>query len=64
LDDRIYDDSEFKKMIPVDLMVEVPPVVSPEEEVRQRRNARLGWMAATAMGVVMMLGVAVSFLRS
>ncbi|HEX4487761.1 MAG TPA: GNVR domain-containing protein [Terriglobales bacterium] len=64
MDDRIYDESDFKKMIPVDLMVEVPPLVSPEEEVRTRRMARLSWVAATVMGMIMMLGVAVSFLRS
>jgi succinoglycan biosynthesis transport protein ExoP len=64
MDDRIYDESDFKKMIPVDLMVEVPPLVSPEEEVHTRRMARLGWVAATVMGMIMMVGVAVSFLRS
>ena len=43
MDDRIYDESDFKKMIPVELMVEVPPLVSPEEEAHTRRLARLGW---------------------
>jgi succinoglycan biosynthesis transport protein ExoP len=64
MDDRIYDESDFKKMIPVDLMVEVPPLVSPEEEVHTRRMERLGWAVATVMGMIMMAGVAVSFLRS
>ena len=64
IDDRIYDDKEFKKMIPVELMVEVPPVVLPEEEAHNRRQARLGWIAATVMGIIVMVGVAVSFIRS
>jgi polysaccharide chain length determinant protein (PEP-CTERM system associated) len=64
MDDRIYDESDFKKLIPVSLMVEVPPVLSVEEEVHQKRQNRLGWLAAGAMGIVMMVGVAVSFLRS
>ena len=64
LDDRIYDDKEFKKMIPVQLMVEVPPVISPEEEAHSRRQSRLGWLATAAMVVAVIAGVAVSFIRS
>jgi len=64
LDDRIYDDKEFKKMIPVELMVEVPPVISPEEEAQSRRQSRLGWLATAAMVVAVIAGVAVSFIRS
>jgi polysaccharide biosynthesis transport protein len=64
LDDRIYDDKEFKKMIPVELMVEVPPVISPEEEAHSRRQSRLGWLATAAMVVAVIAGVAVSFIRS
>jgi uncharacterized protein involved in exopolysaccharide biosynthesis len=63
MDDRIYDESDFKKMIPVDLMVEVPPLLSPEEEVHQRQVSRLGWVLVSGMGLIMAAGLAVSFLR-
>jgi polysaccharide biosynthesis transport protein len=64
MDDRIYDEAYFKKMVPVGLTVAVPLLISPEEEKRNQRQARLGWIATTVMLVVVMVGVAVSFVRS
>jgi succinoglycan biosynthesis transport protein ExoP len=64
MDDRIYSEKAFRKMIPVDLAVEVPQLISPEEDGHNQRQARLGWIAATVMLVVVMVGVAVSFVRS
>jgi succinoglycan biosynthesis transport protein ExoP len=64
LDDRIYAEKEFKKLLPVQLIIEVPPLVSPAQVALQQRQTRWEWVATAAMAAIVMVGVAVSYLRS
>jgi succinoglycan biosynthesis transport protein ExoP len=63
MDDRIYDEKQFKEMIPVDIMAEIPPLTTPEEEIAQQRRFRLEWAAGAAVAFVLLAGVAFSFVR-
>jgi succinoglycan biosynthesis transport protein ExoP len=63
LDDRIYDEKEFKELVPVDIMAEIPPLTTPEEETEQQRRFRMEWAAAALLCFAMLAGVAFSFLR-
>ena len=63
LDRRIYDESEFAKLIPVEVIAEIPPLPTPEEDDAKRAQFRMEFVAASAMSLVVMLGVAFSFLR-
>jgi uncharacterized protein involved in exopolysaccharide biosynthesis len=63
LDDRIHDEETFKQVLPSEIVVEIPPLPTVEEEQRHRRQVQLGWLAAAAMVAVMMAGVVFSVLR-
>jgi succinoglycan biosynthesis transport protein ExoP len=63
LDDRIYDEKDFKDMISAEIMAEIPPLTTPEEEIEKQRHSRMEWAAAGALSFVLLIGVAFSFLR-
>ena len=63
LDDRMYDDKQFREMIHADVLAEIPPLSTPAEDGKQQRRLRLEWAAAAALSLVMALGVAFSYLR-
>jgi polysaccharide chain length determinant protein (PEP-CTERM system associated) len=63
LDHRIYDEGEFAKLVPVEVMAEIPPLVTMEEETTQRRRFGLELAAVSVMGMAVLMGVAISFLR-
>jgi len=63
LDDRIYDEKEFRRLLPRELTVEIPPLPAPEEELQQRRKLRQAWTWAGVMGFLIMAGMAASYLR-
>jgi capsular polysaccharide biosynthesis protein len=62
LSGKIYSEREIKKLVPFDVMAEIPPIESLEEQSSHRRGA---WLAGAAVVVVMgfiLLGSAVTYL--
>lgn len=62
LSGKIYSEREIKKLVPFDVIAEIPPIESPEEESSRQRGT---WIAATAAVVVIgfiLLGSAVTYL--
>jgi protein tyrosine kinase modulator len=62
-DDRIYDEKEFRRLLPRELTVEIPPLPAPEEQLQQQRKLRQAWTWAGVMGFLVMAGMAASYLR-
>jgi polysaccharide chain length determinant protein (PEP-CTERM system associated) len=63
MDHRIYDQSEFKKLVQVEMIAEIPPLPTPSEQRESRGRLIVELAAGGAISVVMLLGVAISFLR-
>lgn len=63
LDHRIYDQSEFEKLVKVEMIAEIPPLPTLEEQQEQSSRFRLELAAASVIGAIMLFGVAISFLR-
>jgi succinoglycan biosynthesis transport protein ExoP len=63
LDDRIYEEDDFKKIIPADVIAEIPPLPTAEEEKTRRGRLRLEWVAVSMIGMITLVGFAYSFLR-
>jgi len=62
LSGKVYSEREIKKLVPFDVMAEIPPIESLEEQSSHRRGA---WLAGAAVVVVMgfiLLGSAVTYL--
>jgi polysaccharide biosynthesis transport protein len=63
MDDRIYDEKELQKMLPVAVISEIPAMVAAADEQNERRRLWLGWAAAALVSVTILLGSAFSYLR-
>lgn len=63
LDHRIYSDDAIKAMLPMAVISEIPDVVLPSDLSHQRTMRWLSWTATGAVVVVILAGVAVSYLR-
>ena len=63
VDDRVYRQEDFKKLLAVEVMAEIPPLPTPEEESRGRRRLVLESVLAGALSLITLAGVAFSFLR-
>jgi succinoglycan biosynthesis transport protein ExoP len=63
LDDRLYSEKALKELIPVNVISEIPPITSPEEEKKQARKLWLGWVAAGVVFATILAGSAISYLR-
>jgi succinoglycan biosynthesis transport protein ExoP len=63
LDDRIYDEKEFQKLLPVAVISEIPALVAAADEQTQRRRSWLGWATAAGVSITILLGSALSYLR-
>jgi len=63
LDDRIYEEKEFRKLLPRELTVEIPPLPSAVDRLRQERRVRQAWHWAGAMGFLITAGMIASYLR-
>jgi polysaccharide biosynthesis transport protein len=64
MDDRIYDEKELQKMLPVAVISEIPAITVASEVRHERRRFWLGWATAAVVTVTILLGSAFSFLRS
>ena len=63
MDDRIYDEKEFQKLLPVAVISEIPAIAAFQDEHTERRRLWLGWAAAAAISITILLGSALSYLR-
>jgi len=63
LDDSVYDEEAFKKLVPAEVLVEIPALHTPQEEEAQKRWQKLSLSGVGVIGIIVMLGTAISFLR-
>ena len=63
MDDRIYDEKELQKLLPIAVISEIPAVESAGDQQRQRRVLWFGWATAAFVFVTILAGSAFSFLR-
>ncbi len=63
MDDRIYDEKELQKLLPIAVMSEIPTLTVGSDEQRERRRLWLGWATAAVVSGTILLGSALSYLR-
>jgi succinoglycan biosynthesis transport protein ExoP len=63
MDDRVYDEKELQKLLPVAVISEIPTIAVATDEQRERRRLWLGWATAVFVSVTILLGSAFSYLR-
>ena len=64
IDDRLYSEKELKKLLPVDVISEIPGIITTAgEEKKQRKFAILGWAATGLEFVLILAGFAISYFR-
>jgi succinoglycan biosynthesis transport protein ExoP len=63
LDDRIYDEKELQKLLPVAVISEIPTLTAATDEQNERRRLWLGWATAVFVSITILLGSALSYLR-
>jgi polysaccharide chain length determinant protein (PEP-CTERM system associated) len=63
LDDRIYDEKELQKLLPVPVISEIPALAAATDEHNERRRLWLGWATAAAVSATILLGSALSYFR-
>jgi polysaccharide chain length determinant protein (PEP-CTERM system associated) len=62
LSDKIYSEREIKKLVPFDVIAEIPAIESLEEQSAHRRSAWIAGAAALAVLGAILLGSAVTYL--
>jgi succinoglycan biosynthesis transport protein ExoP len=62
-DDRIYDEKQLQKLLPVAVISEIPTVAAPSDQRRERRMAWVGWATAAFVSLTILVGSAISYLR-
>jgi hypothetical protein len=63
MDDRIHDEKELQKLLPVAVISEIPAITVATEERKEQRRLRLGWATTVFVSVTILLGSAFSYLR-
>jgi polysaccharide biosynthesis transport protein len=63
MDDRVYDEKELQKLLPVAVISEIPALTVAADEQRERGRLWLGWATAAVVSVTILLGSALSYLR-
>ncbi|MGB6473430.1 MAG: hypothetical protein WBF04_05040, partial [Candidatus Sulfotelmatobacter sp.] len=63
MDDRMYDEKELTKLLPAEVMAEIPAIVNLADEQIATRKIWLGWATAAVVFVTILAGSAISFLR-
>ncbi len=62
LSGKIYSEREIKKLVPFEVIAEIPPIESLEEQSSNRRSAWIAGVAAVAIVGFILLGSAVTYL--
>jgi polysaccharide biosynthesis transport protein len=63
IDDRLYNEKELKELLPVDVIAEIPGIITLREEKKQRKFAILGWAATGLEFMLILAGFVMSYLR-
>jgi len=63
LDDRMYTSKEIRKILPADVIAEIPAITNASDELVAKRRFWLGWVTAAFVFGTMLVGTAFSFLR-
>ena len=63
MDDRMYDVKELKKLLPAEVIGEIPVIENFADQQRAKRKLILGWATAGAVFVIILAGSAISYLR-
>jgi succinoglycan biosynthesis transport protein ExoP len=63
VDGRLYSEKEFKELLPVNIISEIPEIKTPKEGRRKLAFAVLGWTAMGLEFVLILAGCVVSYIR-
>ena len=63
MDDRMYDAKEIKKMLPAEVIGEIPAIITDSDAQAANQRIWLGWAAAGLVFVTILAGSAFSYLR-
>ena len=63
LDDRLYSAKEIRKLLPSDVIGEIPAIVNVSDAQTAKRKLWLGWAMAAFVFATILLGSAFSYLR-
>jgi polysaccharide chain length determinant protein (PEP-CTERM system associated) len=63
MDDRMYDVKELKKLLPAEVIGEIPVIENFADQQRAKRKLIIGWATAAAVFVIILAGSAISYLR-
>jgi uncharacterized protein involved in exopolysaccharide biosynthesis len=63
MDDRLYSEKEIKDMLPIPVISEIPVIVNPSDELKEKRAMWLGWATAAVVFATILVGSAFSYLR-
>lgn len=64
LDDRLHSDKDIENVLSIPVISEIPEILSPAEEKSIRRRTIWGWAMAITVVVVILAGVALSYLSA
>jgi succinoglycan biosynthesis transport protein ExoP len=64
LDDRMHSEGEIKKLLPVQVLTEIPEVQSPSALKAEKRKLVVAWMTTGFVVVMILAGSAFSYLRN
>jgi polysaccharide biosynthesis transport protein len=63
LDDRVYEEKDLQKLLPVAVISEIPAITAIADEQQERKRLWLGWATAAIVTVTILVGSAFSYLR-
>jgi succinoglycan biosynthesis transport protein ExoP len=63
MDDRLHSEKEIRKLLPADVIAEIPAIVTPADSRQGRNRLWLGWATAMVIFAFILAGSAFSYLR-
>ena len=63
MDDRLHTEKEIKKLLPSDIIAEIPAIVTDADSQQDRKKQWLGWATAAVVFTFILAGSAFSYLR-
>jgi succinoglycan biosynthesis transport protein ExoP len=63
LDDRVFSETELRKLLPVSVLSELPVVHDPADDRKQQRKAWIGWATTGVVVVAILAGSIVSYFK-
>jgi len=63
MDDRLYSEKEFKELLPVPVISEIPAIANPSDEKTAKRKTWVGWATAAVVLATILAGSALGYLH-